>query len=483
MKNSTIGFLVLLLACSIFDLAIPRVSLGQGRSLDSALNKADTLVRAGRYPEGLAEAQVAIRLDPTQFKGYYYAAFALYKQGKLDDAERYVQDSLARAPDADKKDVQRLVDAIEQHREIEGKVRVGDDAMTSGLFAKAAEAYTDAWKISPDLAEDVGLKAAHLWGERISDPVRAVAIVNYIIAHPQDPTHLEDARRLLANLQGPLQAVYLSYYNRAVALANNGQYSDAIPLFKAALDAQPQEKSARWELANAYYRSDGYDEATQELVALSQSGATAAEVMSNVNWTNSLFHLVEDQGYSTTIQEAFGPIVIEQAQRLVADEVARQQALIAEENARKAASDLAAANKRAADDRLAEAKREAQERLPSTLSRLRVLLNVDIKYPNGGHVVRKIISDDNCTIVYDRIKPWHLHEIFPLGQINANPDLSNDLSFNISCRGPRSCIQEVDVKSGNTDWSVIAYGLGGRTAPERDEIINLFTDASLACTK
>ena len=127
---------------------------------------------------------------------------------------------------------------------------------SDGLFAKAAREYTNAWDgfevNGVKLREEAGLKAAHLWAERVQTPVESARILNYIIIHPQDLTVLQQAKDLLASLKPTLEQIYSDILKAGQDPLAQGQMDDALKALTIAAQAKPRSQEVHLSLARLY---------------------------------------------------------------------------------------------------------------------------------------------------------------------------------------------------------------------------------------
>jgi tetratricopeptide (TPR) repeat protein len=473
--------LIALLVASLSSLAsFPAAA--QEPSPASSTAQADALVRAGRYPEALAEALSAIQRDPSDYKPYYYAAYALYKQNRLDEAAPYAQKALEHAPESDRAGVQRLVDAISNYRSRDQFIQSATEAEQSGLIAKAADIDAQAWKAAPDTSQDLGLKAAHIWVERIPQPLQAATILNYIAAHPQQPAYLEDAQKLLTALQAPLRNVYNSDMNRGNA--NMQQPVQALASFAEASQAEPQERAPHYMMAQCYMLLNRPDEAMKEILMISRMGGDANEMTQSNVWQESLYQLGVDAQFAPTIRDAFGPGLLAQAQQLDAAQKARQQR-----------ADAAAA---AAAEKL----RIAEEQLPATMARLKVLLSqgkFKTRFNSSGKaetLERYVTSAQNCEIGYQEVTKIYttatLDETFSLKGLKASRESTRDTNCDGALLGiTTSHVAGVSVgdeffhrkdKPNSYTRTETSLCFDSDRLNDVQEAINLLNEASLACS-
>jgi len=178
----------------------------QASAYETAISRADHLVKQGRYLEAFSAAKQALELDDSRFTAYYYAAFALFGQDLFDDALPYVKAALTRVPIQDQPAVGRLVVAIRQKHAFSEKVAAGDHALQQGQVAKAAASYTEAWQALPS-RDDMALKAARLWIDRAREPVQGAKVLRELSDTAQDATVRDEAQRLLDQVRPAVQAI------------------------------------------------------------------------------------------------------------------------------------------------------------------------------------------------------------------------------------------------------------------------------------
>ncbi|MBI5410912.1 MAG: hypothetical protein HZA21_02865 [Nitrospirae bacterium] len=216
---------------------------------ESALSKADHLMKRGEFVEALSAAQEAIKANEQRFEGYHSAALALYYQESVDPAGRYAQAALARAPEDQRAMVEQLLETIGKKRIYWERVRAGDQAMTKGYVTKAAAEYTEAWRAMPARAE-VGLKAARLW-EQIQEFTEGAKILRAVAKRAKEPTVVRDAQRLLAAWKGPLDKLGWEKWREGYELYG------------------------RWDEADRYQFHHGQDPSGEESVDLARRAVSA----------------------------------------------------------------------------------------------------------------------------------------------------------------------------------------------------------------
>lgn len=298
-SQRTISLLcILLLTTALFSLP----GRAQQNAYDQAVAKADDLVRQGKFIEALGAAQEAIRVNPDQFKAYYYAAFALYRRDLLSQAKTYAQQALERAPAADKADVQRLLDAIAGKEGFSEQVRIGDEALEQGLIAKAATAYARAWEAVP-AREDIGLKAAKLWVERLDNPAEAAPILNGIVAAPKDAEVSSQATQMLKTLRPALERIFNAALQDGQNFLKQKQPAEAIKALSKAQRTLPDRQEAHLHPARAYAQQNNLDQTIKELSQMLKKGRVT---IGDLSKHSEFRKLSGNQRFLTFITDALG---------------------------------------------------------------------------------------------------------------------------------------------------------------------------------
>jgi formylglycine-generating enzyme required for sulfatase activity len=269
---------------------------------ERAIERADNFTRQGQFVEAPAAAQAAIGLNPNRFQGHYYAAFALYRRGLLDEAEPIAKRALELAPPESKPDAQRLVDAIAKRRTFAAQVQAADQALNDGLIAKAAAAYTKAWEATPE-SQDIGLKAAQLWSERLGNHVAAAPILSAIVASPTDPQVVPKATEMLQRLQPLLRGAFDEQLQNGQRLLAQGQMDDALKALNLAALAQPDRQEPHLHLARIYAKRNDWQSARNELGQMLKKGrVTAADLSKH----SEFLALAQDARFISFIGDALG---------------------------------------------------------------------------------------------------------------------------------------------------------------------------------
>ena len=141
----------------VFSATIAAVAQSSA-DFESAISLAKGFATGGRPKDAVTEAQKAIRMNPSRFEGYYYAAIALLRQELPADADKYAQDALRLAPQDRRKEVEQLVSTIKQQLLALQKEEQADEARTAGRIFLAATLYLEAFELNP-LRADLGLSA------------------------------------------------------------------------------------------------------------------------------------------------------------------------------------------------------------------------------------------------------------------------------------------------------------------------------------
>jgi tetratricopeptide (TPR) repeat protein len=299
---------------------------------DALISRADKLVKQGDYAGALGVAQQAIRLNDSDFRGYYYAAFSLFKQNLLSQAEPFVDRALALAPAANKPDVEELVNAIRNTGSYQTELQQADQAMQNGQTAIAAEAYTKAWEARRS-DQKTGLKAAKLWGDRLNAFGKANQILQYIVDHPSDPDTLAEAQQLLNQYRPAQSNNYNQRLNAGSQAIVSGQWGEAKRAFEDAVTANPDGHLAHLNLARVYAHENNDVSAIAELRAAARdANASSTAVMSFLTEQNrsDFGHLFGNEQFVQSVRDGFGTAAAERLEQLHADDAAKKSRLNAQ---------------------------------------------------------------------------------------------------------------------------------------------------------
>jgi len=269
-KRLELLVLVLLLGAGVLCNSLREASAAPGQkiSYDALIEKADNLARQGQFAQALDAAQQAVKLNPDHYEGYYYSAYALFKQDQLDQATQQVSEALHRVDENKKATVQKLADAITNRRTALEQIKIGDAALANGLLNNAATAYTKAWDATPT-DEALGLKAAKLWIDHLDKLPEGARILNTIIASPRDMDVAHQATEILSTLKPKLENLYneklrqgMDAWENAVsfedAVSSNGDGAEEVP-FKVVVGEWNKASQAFREAENLLpMRSEAY---------------------------------------------------------------------------------------------------------------------------------------------------------------------------------------------------------------------------------
>ena len=114
------------------------------------------------YSFAMQDARVVLAFDPREFRAYYYMALIEFNQEHPESALRYAKSALPLAGGGHAQIVQHLIDSVNA---MEESLRLRDLAVAdqgSGLYAKAAAEFEQAYRISPS-RWSLGAAAANLY--------------------------------------------------------------------------------------------------------------------------------------------------------------------------------------------------------------------------------------------------------------------------------------------------------------------------------
>lgn len=301
----------------------------QESQYDRLIGQADALAKKADYAGALAAAQQAIRLNGDDFRGYYYAAFALYRQGLLSQAEPFAKRALELAPAAHKPDAQEMVDAVRNAGSYQADIQQGDQAIQNGQTAVAAEAYTKAWEARRS-DQKTGIKAARLWGDKLNEYGKANRILQYIVDHPGDPDTLATAQELLNQYKPMMSNNYNERILAGSQAISSGNWQQAKSAFEDAVTLDPDGYLAHLDLARVYAHARDDAGAIRELKAAAKDpNAASTAVVSFVTEQNmqDFLPLFGSQDFVQAIREGFGPAAARKIEEAYASAMQRWQAL------------------------------------------------------------------------------------------------------------------------------------------------------------
>lgn len=302
-------FLTLLLTALSFTAQLQ----AQQTPYEQAVARIEDLLRQQKLAEALVAAQEAIQMEPSQYKAYYYTAVVHYGRGSLDEAKTPAQKALELSPADRKKEVKVLVDTIAGAEQ----KQLADAAFDKGLIAKAATAYTEAWKLMSD--EEVGLKAARLWGDWLSEPLKAAMILNKIVARPKSSEKMKEAQAYLTSINGALVTAYGNTLKEGYSLLRASNLVEAQKKFELASEARPDERVPYLYLARIFAKSGKVESVVEELGKASKIKLITLEEIASGTYFDDILNdgrlltfLSESLGYSKeTISEKIPKVKID----------------------------------------------------------------------------------------------------------------------------------------------------------------------------
>jgi formylglycine-generating enzyme required for sulfatase activity len=220
----------LLLAC----LVLAGVTPVWAADYASLIGEAREQLQNEHFVEALAIAKDAVRANPNDYKGHYYVAMAYMGMDRFEDAEAAVTRSLSHAPESAKPGVEKLASAIKVRRQGSGSLQAADAALADGLAGKAARLYEQAWSAGQDNPE-LGLKAADLYANRLSQPVDAGRVLRQVKIAAKGSPAADRADAELKKLSGTLRKIAQGY----VDAARKQQGTEALRNLQLAEDTDP----------------------------------------------------------------------------------------------------------------------------------------------------------------------------------------------------------------------------------------------------
>ncbi len=305
-KNSLRVFVV---ACFLWMLGGWPAQSQNANDYAGLIEDAKSLINEEKPEQAFQKALKAIEVDGNRADAYFYAGVAMYRQDLLDAAEKYVKLALDRAPNDEKQAVNKqfitgTLKAIAEKRDFLARVKVAAQAEQDGLTAKAAREYGAAWKLFPSRS-DVGLKAAVLWVDKLSDPIKAVEILHYVAEHPQAPPDAEQANTMLAAMQPALNKLGSEKFELGEKFIQQAQTKQAIRAFEEAIAIQPEVAGAHYQLSTIYAALNDYEAFTKELLLWIKGIQLSPEAVGYEAFYDRFF---DDPRFLTFLSDVFGDV-------------------------------------------------------------------------------------------------------------------------------------------------------------------------------
>jgi hypothetical protein len=288
----------------------------QAEDFDSLIARARQQAQAEQFLDCLATAQDAVKADPQNYKGYYYAALALYRDDKLEEAQPFLEQARAKAGSESQATVGKLAEAIGYRRTALVEIKAGDDAMNDGLAGKAAQAYQRAWEAGR-LNPAIGLKAANLYAERLNAPLAAAQILRQILDKFPNSKPGEDAAGLLAKL-GPVLATTAQAY---LQQAGRAEHDNKKSLLEKAVAADPNLTPAYFSLASLAAQDNDSSEMYVALRELAKRGALDVPRLSAAGFER----FYGEDAFQQFVRDALGEAALQEVKGLVEAEIQKQR--------------------------------------------------------------------------------------------------------------------------------------------------------------
>ena len=272
---------------------------------EEALNRGKTLLDDGNPVAAFDSLLDASKADPAQYESYFFLAVASYRMGNYSAAGEYATLALKRAPDGSKPQVQEMIAVIGERLEFTRLKEEGDAALGAGLNAKAASAFTQAYRKFPKEGA-VGLQAASLLADRLNRLLDAAAIWS-LVATSGDPASAEAARQELANRQQALDSLYQHWSAQFEDLKK----SDNLKLLRTLAEAFPMKPEVQLHLASYHARKEDISRAVEHLKHASRLGTNSTAVLERPEFIR-LLGVPGSGAFLKFMEDAFGaPAVVD----------------------------------------------------------------------------------------------------------------------------------------------------------------------------
>jgi Tfp pilus assembly protein PilF len=186
---------------------------------------------------GLASARRAVAAVPSNYRGHFLVAMALYKMEEWDQAETAVQTSLRLAPTDLKEGVRKLAQLISWGRAGLMAAIEAEAAQKEGLFGKAATTWKTAWEAGGYQRPAHAIAAADIYNNKLGEPVKAAQLLREVLERERDimPEDAETARRHLKAISPKLERLAATQF----AAALKAKEPEQSALLKEVLETDP----------------------------------------------------------------------------------------------------------------------------------------------------------------------------------------------------------------------------------------------------
>lgn len=278
------------------------------------------LLDSGDLEGAWKEFELAERAESADPMSYFYRAVIAYRRGDFPLALRMAElgrdianENVYRADQPVDEELTATAKRLtELHDTIKAKadanpgagnaialLRTADEAYASGLLAKAAAAYAEAFRAAPTRGE-VGLKAATLYADRLKSPLEAARLWQQVLTAGEP--HATTARAELQSHRDVLDAVL------AAGLAQRDQWrsrSDTTEPLRLA-EAFPESTELQIELALLFARKGPVETMIKHLQAASRLGHSVDDFLARKEFVD---HLQQAGGLEAATGKAFASFV------------------------------------------------------------------------------------------------------------------------------------------------------------------------------
>lgn len=293
------------------------------QTYDALVNTVAALLQDGRDVDALAGALELMRRDASRYESHLYLGITRFRQNAVDEAERLLTTALRLAPDDRKARVQASLDFVTKNARFAQLMTSAEAASKQGLLARAAQSYTDAWKLGVG-RDDIGLRAAKLWMQIGEHAVAANALYT-LRSTVKEPALAAEVDAALDNAKPVFEKTYQEKDCSRKAQRSTLSQQDQIVLVDCASLAPENTEAAR-AMARHFAGVNDYGGTEAWLRA---AGATGKLRRNDVlrDPSGNFAPLLVDDRFIALIRDVFGNAAVDEALAIRAEYVRETAAL------------------------------------------------------------------------------------------------------------------------------------------------------------
>ena len=277
------------LVSSVRESSQPSITLS---TIQSDVERAKQSITEGRFDDALAASLAAQKANPDSFEAAYYLGMAHLGLRQFDAAQVAAQRAYSLAPSGSQQQVEKLVSTIAQMRSevastpsssAGGSVDTSEAevALADGLVAKAARIYDSLYQGNKN-APELGLKAADLYANRLSQWADAGRLFNQVVRTSPESPEAEKANAELNRLQVQLTEAYTD----AVMASFSQDWSVAAVSLRAASSINAKTSFPLWLTVSRAVEAGDKKAVQDAIVELAKRGPLSVPRLASIPGMN-----------------------------------------------------------------------------------------------------------------------------------------------------------------------------------------------------